>query len=171
MLMMIFTACVITIIALVFTIFTLNNGISNTKSKTIAMVAIALVVCISYLFLHPRCQMIVFETSMIEGDIKIDDIVMISDGRDLYIPKGITIKNISEKNIESVKLFVKKHDEVILDLILGMDGTKEYRFDQDRHVYHVGFKKTDELIIDLTYVIDGVEKHTKAIWNVSEYSK
>lgn len=111
----------------------------------------------------------VFKATLIKSDLKVDNLVLISNGKQVYMPSHLVFENVSAENIKDVKCFITKKNEVILDLFFQMDGLRTYEIDGDRYLKDVGFDKQDQLTITLEYAIDGSEKKATYLMKVEDY--
>lgn len=114
-------------------------------------------------------ELLILKTSLNDSKLYVEDITLISNGSEIYMPTQIAFKNLTTKNITNVKFNIKKGDTFIVDAFIQMDGMDMYYFDTDTHFKNIGFRKRDQLVIEIEYLIDGVEMKLTQSLNVSDY--
>lgn len=137
--------------------------------KVISIIGVFILVGIIVISVLKPDELIVFKTSLNDSRLYVEDIVLVSNGSEIYMPTQITFKNLTTKNVTEVKFYIKKGDTFIIDAFIQMDGMDMYYFDTDYHLKSLGFRKRDQLVIELEYLIDGVEKKLTQTLNISDY--
>ncbi len=124
----------------------------------VVVLGIAVLILSALLFSERNEELVVFKTALDEVDMQVENLVLVSDGREVYLPANLAFRNISSQNIENVKFFIRKGDALLLDLIFQMDELTTYVWDMDRRIEDVGIASGDVLTIDLEYVLSGEAK-------------
>lgn len=137
--------------------------------KRALLLAITSMSILLVLFFMTDRSLTVFKATLIKSDLKVDNLVLISNGKQVYMPSHLVFENVSAENIKDVKCFITKKNEVILDLFFQMDGLRQYDMDVERYLKHVGFDKQDKLTITLEYKVNDRVKQETYLMKVAEH--
>lgn len=140
------------------------------KKINIALLIISLLILLSAIYIYgAKGDMVIFKGSFVESDLKVNNFVIISDGKNTYVTEGLSFTNISNKNISNVKFIVKNDNDIILDALFNMDNMKNYVIDQDRLNNGMKLEKSDVLTVEIEYSVDDSDRKSTILMNVSDY--